>query len=115
MEALLVKSLTIYALAAVVSLLVALLIKGIVVALQAIEGPGGSAASPRTRMPELAELPPAIPPEHIAAIGAAVQAMIGPYRVVHIEEQRRRSSWVEGGRHAHHTSHAPASHHHHRT
>ena len=115
MEALLVKTLTIYALAAVVSLLVALL-PADREAFPAIDArTGGPAPSPRPRMPDGAELPPAIPPEHIAAIGAAVQAMIGPYRVVHIEEQRRRSSWVEGGRHAHHTSHAPASHHHHRT
>ena len=82
----LVKTLAIYALAAVVAFVVAIVIKGIVRLLQAIEGSSASATPPETMRPELADLPPAIPPEHIAAIGAAVHAMMGTYRIIHIED-----------------------------
>ena len=118
MEGVWTAMLAIYAMAAVVSMLVAVVIKGIVVALQAIEGAHARVAPPEPVHPALADMPPAIPPEHIAAIGAAVHAMMGTYRIVHIEDTRRRSAWIDSGRHAHHTSHdpahAPASHGQHR-
>ena len=113
MDGLLVKTLAIYALAAVVTFVVAIVIKGIVRLLQAIEGSSASATPPETMRPELADLPPAIPPEHIAAIGAAVHAMMGTYRIIHIEDQHRRSAWIESGRLAHHRSHASQQHHKH--
>ncbi len=114
MEGLWIKTLAIYAMAAVVSMLVAVVIKGIVVALQALEGANARVAPPEPVHPGLADLPPAIPPEHIAAIGAAVHAMMGSYRIIHIEDPRRRSAWVDSGRLAHHSSHAPTTHGHHR-
>lgn len=114
MEGVWVKTLAIYGLAALVALLVAVVIKGIVVALQAIEGAHARVAPPEPVHPALVDLPPAIPPEHIAAIGAAVHAMMGTYRIVHIEDPRRRSAWVDSGRFAHHTSHSPAPHGHHK-
>jgi hypothetical protein len=40
--------------------------------------------------------------DHVAAISAAVYAMIGSHRIVHIEEARHGPGWVLVGRAAHH-------------
>ncbi len=43
---------------------------------------------------------------HIAAISAAVAAIIGPHRIVHIEPVHHGFGWQTEGRAAHHGSHA---------
>lgn len=45
------------------------------------------------------------PPEHVAAIAAAVSVVFEDGHVVHIEPVRHDSSWTASGRHAHHSSH----------
>jgi hypothetical protein len=46
--------------------------------------------------------------DDIAAIAAAIYALLGAHRIVHIEEAPAggRAAWTVGGRLAHHTSHA---------
>jgi hypothetical protein len=45
-----------------------------------------------------------IPQEHVAAIAAAVYSVLGPHRIVHIEE-RLHGGWAAAGRQSHHESH----------
>lgn len=44
---------------------------------------------------------------HVAAIAAAIYAVLGAHRLVHIHEVPRGPGWTATGRLAHHTSHAP--------
>jgi hypothetical protein len=44
---------------------------------------------------------------HVAAIAAAVYAVVGAHRLVHIGEVPRGPGWTATGRLAHHGSHAP--------
>lgn len=93
-------SLKIYALAIAISMVVALLIKGVVVVV-----------SLRQKKPQAEKvLTSAVaPPEvegHIAAISAAVYVMTGAHRIVHIRAQGRGAAWTGEGRFAHHTSHS---------
>jgi hypothetical protein len=48
--------------------------------------------------------------DHVAAITAAVYAMVGAHRIVHIESVHLGGGWVSEGRAAHHVSHAPPKH-----
>ncbi len=48
-----------------------------------------------------------VPPEHVAAIAAAVYALAGGAAVLRIEDGRHRTAWVTEGRLAHHSSHSP--------
>lgn len=105
MSDVIIKALWIYGLAIVVSMAVAVVIKLIVVVLNAFE-----------RKPEATPKPaPAPAPafdlmaDHVAAISAAVYAVMGAHRIVHIEEERH-AEWVVGGRLAHHASHAVSHH-----
>jgi hypothetical protein len=106
MHDVIVKALWIYGLAIVVSMAVAVIIKLIVVILNAVE-----------RKPEAAPKPVAAAAEpafdvladHVAAISAAVYSIIGAHRIIHIEDQRR-AEWVVEGRMAHHASHAVSHH-----
>ena len=103
MSDVIMKALWIYGLAIVVSMAVAVIIKVIVVVLNAFE-----------RKPEAAPKPAPAPAfdlmaDHIAAISAAVYAVIGAHRIIHIEEQRH-AEWVVEGRLAHHASHAVPHH-----
>jgi hypothetical protein len=110
------KTLGIYFVTLVVSLLVALVIKGIVVVLRRLERAVPLAAPSRapTALAPMAPAPTAsgagdagaVPAEHIAAIGAAVYAVIGDHQIVHIEDPHRGSAWLAEGRQAHHASHA---------
>ena len=99
-----IKTLWIYGLAAVVSLLIALVIKLVVVVLGRAERQRPAAAVPA---PSPAKVSPAfdIAADHIAAISAAVYAMVGSHRIVHIEHSRHREGWLAEGRHAQHASH----------
>lgn len=94
-------SLGVTALAIVISLVVAVLIKGIVMALSLVEGPPQA-------MPVAARAPAAgsVPDEHIAAISAAITAVMGSNQILHIEDRSRGGVWTAEGRMMHHTSHA---------
>ena len=99
MSELVLLSITIYGLAIVISLLVAALIKGIVVALPLllrrgavkVEPPPGPAADLQS--------------EHVAAIAAALATIIGPNHIIHIEDRGRAAVWAAEGRMIHQTSH----------
>ncbi len=93
-------SITIYGMAIVISFLVAALIWGIVVALPLLRR--------REPVPEKPSAKPAaaVPPEHVAAIAAAVAAIVGPRHIIHIEDRGRAAAWTAEGRIMHQTSHA---------
>ena len=95
----------VFLLAIVISLIVAVLIKGVVMALPLFEGSGGASA---VATPGPAPTPAAdrIPPDHIAAITAAVSSMMGTQNILHIEDRGRGAVWTAEGRLMHHTSHA---------
>ena len=95
-------SITIYGLAVVISFLVAALIKGIVVALPLLRRREAARERP-TPKPAAA-----VPPEHVAAIAAAVAAVAGPRHIIHIEDRGRAAAWAAEGRMMHQTSHAVA-------
>lgn len=90
----------IYALVFVISLLVAVLIKGIMGALALFEKP---ATAPAAAIPKV---PPEPAVSDIPAIAAAVYAIMGLHRIVRIKEAGRGRSWTGEGRIIHQTSHA---------
>ncbi len=96
----------IYGIVIVVSMLVAVVIRGIVWALsrQAPE----PVVKPAAPQPVVVA---GIPPEHLAVISAAVAAMFGVHRIVRIETSARGYSWTAEARSVHHTSHAPRAAH----
>ncbi len=95
-------SITIYGMAIVISFLVAALIRGIVVALPLLRRREAAREQPS------AEPAAAVPPEHVAAIAAAVAAVVGPRHIIHIEDRGRAAAWTAEGRMIHQTSHAVA-------
>lgn len=101
MGVVLLKTFWILAITVGVSLLVALLVRGLVALTARVEQAVGSA------VPEAKVCPVdlGIPEEDVAAVFAAVYAVIGPHRVVHIGPAGR--SWIAEGRVAHHASHTP--------
>ena len=94
-------SITIYGMAVVISFIVAALIRGIVIALPMLRRPE---AAP-SQQPTAASVA-GVPPEHVAAITAAVAAMVGTRHIVHIEDRARDTAWAHEGRMIHQTSHA---------
>jgi hypothetical protein len=103
------KTLWIYGLAIVVSLLIAVVIKLIVVLLG--RGEQRTASAPLSPAVAPAPMPVSgIPPEHMVVIAAAASAMFGEQRIVHIEDTRRRLGWAADGRQAHHASHGVEHH-----
>ena len=80
----LVKAVQIYALAIVIAMLVAVMIKALVVF-------------------TVCPVDLGISEEDVAALTAAIFAMIGPHRILHIGETR--PAWTSQGRAAQHTSH----------
>jgi hypothetical protein len=101
MGAVFVKTFWVLAITVGVSLLVALLVRGLVRLTARVERAVASAA------PEAKVCPVdlGIPDEDVAAVFAAVYAVVGPHRVVHIGPGGR--SWIAEGRVAHHASHMP--------
>ncbi len=95
-------TLKVYLLAAVISMAVAVAIRGIVAVL--------SRSSSPTQTPVVRSKPKAPQPDDsdIAAITAAVYAVMGEHRIVSI--RRRRGGWTTEGRLAQHSSH-DISHH----
>ena len=100
--------LVIYGIVIVISMLVAAIIRGIVWILsrqakqEEVKAPVKPAAQPALT---------GIPQEHLAAITAAVAAMMGAHRIVHIEAPLRGYTWTAEARTVHHTSHAPRASH----
>jgi len=100
----------IYGIVIVISMLVAVVIRGIVIVLSRqaavaeAKAPAKPAAAPQPAIT-------GIPQEHIAAIGAAVAMMMGAHRIVHIEMAQRGFGWTSEARAAHHLSHAPRAPH----
>ena len=102
--------LVIYGIVIVISMLVAVLIRGIVLVLsrQAKQEETKTLAKPApAAQPALV----GIPQEHLAVITAAVAAMMGAHRIVHIEMASRGFGWTAEARTVHHTSHAPRASH----
>jgi hypothetical protein len=92
----------VYAVAIVVSFVIAGLIWAMVAGLGALKT--------RSAGPAPVPAPPPIDAgaDDIAAIAAAVYATIGAHRIVHIEDAPHRGAeWVAEGRLAHHHSHHP--------
>lgn len=92
-------TIVIYALVFVISLLVAVLIKGIMGVLSIFEK---SEPEPDAATPQVAPEPAV---SDIPAIAAAVYAVMGMHRIVRIREAGRGRSWTYEGRHIHQTSH----------
>jgi hypothetical protein len=103
------KTLWIYGLAIVVSLLIAVVIKLIVVLLGRSEQRTANSPLPAAVSPAAAPAS-GIPPEHLVVIAAAASTMFGEQRSVHIEDTRRRTGWAADGRQAHHASHGVEHH-----
>ena len=100
MSDLILLSIKIYGMAIVISFMVAVLIKGIVVALPLLR----RRDVPQTQRPIATAA--VVPPEHVAAIAATVAAVIGPSHIIHIEDRGRAAAWAAEGRMIHQTSHA---------
>jgi Na+-transporting methylmalonyl-CoA/oxaloacetate decarboxylase gamma subunit len=102
--------LVIYGIVIVVSMLVAVVIRGIVWVLsrQAREE---AAKAPAKAAPVAPPVLAGIPQEHLAVITAAVAAVLGAHRIVRIEAPFRGYGWTAEARTVHHTSHAPRASH----
>jgi len=50
---------------------------------------------------------PGIPEEDVAVIVAAISAMVGEHRILHIEPAKQGDGWLAAGRQAQHLSHQP--------
>jgi hypothetical protein len=103
MGAVFVKTLWVLAITVGVSLLVALLVRALVTLTARVERAVSSAA-PQARVCPIDE---GIPDEDVAAVFAAIYAVIGPHRLVHIGMGGHGRSWIAEGRVAHHGSHTP--------
>lgn len=92
-----------YLLMAVVAMMAAVMVRGIVIVLQR----AGQKHQPAT--PVSISVAPAVDETaaHVAAVAAAVFATLGAHRLVHIGEAARTPTWATAGRAAHHLSHAP--------
>ncbi|GAB6051685.1 hypothetical protein JCM17960_05050 [Magnetospira thiophila] len=101
MSDLIYKSLWMYGLAIIISMIVAVLVKGIVVLLSrtAKRAPVVRAAAPAPRVAD------GVPAAHVAAIAAAVYSMLGSHRIVHIGDAPRGGTWSAEGKIMHQTSH----------
>lgn len=102
-----------YGLMVVVSLAAAVLIRGIVIALQGMQKAqkARAAAAPGPAAVQISVEPEAEPVDerarHVAAIAAAVYAVVGAHRLVYIGEGRPSIGWTTTGRTIHQTSHMP--------
>jgi len=104
MTDLIMKSLGMYGLTIVISMLAACLIKLIVVVIAKSEERRKVARNKVARMQEPV-LSGEVDPRHIAAISAAVFAVLGSHRIVHIADDRYSPSWSAEGKRQLQTSH----------
>ncbi len=95
-----VLSISIFGLAVVISLLVAVVIRGIVVLVSR-----GGPSEPTTEPQAQSTRPDTIQPSEVAAIAAALSAVLGEHRIVHVARAGRDRTWTYEGRSAHHASH----------
>jgi hypothetical protein len=95
------KTLQVYGIAIVISLLVAVLIKAMVMLGARIEKKPQPSGMP---LGTVCPIDRGIPDEDVAALSAAIFAMIGTHRVLHIAPTAH--SWTSGGRATQHT-HTP--------
>jgi hypothetical protein len=105
MSSIWVTTLWMYGLAIVVSMGVAVIIKLIVVALGALEKKPALAPAAASSPPAAAAQIAGVPQEHVAAIAAAIHAVLGGHRILHIQDAHRHDGWTAEGRLAHHHSH----------
>ena len=91
----------VYGLAIVISMLVAVMIRLVVVSLSVAKRQPVVAPTPVEPRADLAG-------DHVAAIAAAIYAVLGAHRIVHIEDRGRGFAWTAEGRAAHHASHSIA-------
>lgn len=97
------KALQVYGISIVISMLVAVLIKIMVVATSRVGSVAKTAKAPQAR-PAQPPVSAGIPGEVVAAVSAALAAVTGPHRILHIAESKR--TWAHQGRIAQH-SHQP--------
>jgi len=104
MTDLIIKSLGMYGLTIVISMLAALLIKLIVVVIAKSEDRRKKAETTAVKA-AAPVLTGQVDPNHIAAISAAVYSVLGGHRIVHIEGERSLPGWAAEGKRAVQTSH----------
>ena len=94
-----------YVLMAVVAMLAAVVVRGIVIVLQR----AGQRRAATSTTPVSISVEPAVDETaaHVAAVAAAVFAVLGAHRLVRIGEAAPAPTWTVAGRAAHHLSHAP--------
>jgi len=103
--------LVIYGIVIIISMLVAVVIRGIVLVLsRQAERDAAKAPAKPAPVAQPAAIASGVPQEHLAAIVAAVAAMLGAHRIVHIETANRGYGWTAEARTVHHTSHTPGVH-----
>ena len=105
MTDLIIKSLGMYGLTVVISMLAALLIKLIVVFIAKSEVSRKQAKVKATTKVEAPVFSGEVDPRHVAAISAAVFAVLGGHRIVHIAGGRNLPAWAAEGKRAIQTSH----------
>jgi hypothetical protein len=99
-------SIVAYGLMAVIAMLAAVMVRGIVVLLERVQQRRQAVAVPT---PVSISVVPARDETalQVAAIAAAVYAVVGAHRLVHISEAARSPAWTTTGRAILQTSHAP--------
>ena len=98
-------SISVFGLAIAISLLVAVVIRGIVVL---VSRRSATEAAPQPKTPAA---PEGIQAAEVAAISAALYAVIGTHRIVRVARADRDHGWTREGRAAHHSSHNVPVHH----
>lgn len=100
------QSILMYGLAIIISMVVAVLIKGIATSLSMLDQKRNEAAARNAAATAPVESTRQVEADHIAAISAAIYAILGAHRIVRLEEEPHRGgSWSTAGRTAHHASH----------
>ncbi len=97
----------IYGIVIVISMLVAVVIRGIVWVLSRQAEQAGAKAPPKPATVAAQPVIAGIPEEHLAVIAATVAAMMGAHRILRIDAPGRGYSWTAEARSVHHTSHVP--------
>ncbi|MBL8399323.1 MAG: hypothetical protein JNL84_14465 [Candidatus Accumulibacter sp.] len=100
-SAAILKALQVYGIAIVISVIVAVLIKLLV----SITGKLEKAKPADIPIGSVCPVGIGVPDEDVAALSAAIFALIGPHRILHIGQSSH--SWASGGRAALHSSHLP--------
>lgn len=103
-------SLFAYFLLVVIAFLAAVLIRGIVLALQGMRKTREHPLTPATPVQVAVAPGPAGLEDkaaHVAAIAAAIYTVVGAHRLIYVGEAHPSYSWTTTGRMFHQTSHAP--------